>query len=438
MKLKFEYRRGVVLIWVAILMLVFAGFLGLSIDMGFMVWTAQKMQVGADAAALAGAHEIRNDIVVARQAAVDIGAANTAAADPILIQPNVGNAIGGEVVVGVFNRGTRTFTPTEDAPNAVRVTTRRNAASLGGSVDRLFGSGFGFPTFDVERTAIAMIHGGLGAGVIALNETEQCGFDVRGTAGVLSVDGGVIYVNSNHDNGACHAGKPTIEAAEIYVSGEADKNWDKQVNYDGEVIPGATPIPDPLYPLPEPFYDVAADKGTVWIDGGLITNETPGYFSGGITVRNGSLTLAPGVYILDGAGLDVNGGDLIGPGVTFYIIGTGYVDIRGNGIIDLTHPDEDLYGPYPASPDISSYEEFGVIFFQAYDNTNPSRILGTATVNIDGVYYFPDAHLEIGGTSDNFGTGLIADTIEAHGDGLLQINYEDQFGILPRNVFLVE
>jgi len=438
MKIDWKNDDGVALIWASLIMLLLVFFAALVIDTGFMVVTRGQLQTAADAAALAGAQVIRQSEDDARDKAAEIGLLNSAAGVMLQLDANAANSADGDIVVGTYDSSTRTFTPTTTSPNAVMVNARRTEASANGAVQLIMADMMNstFVDADIQAYAVATVGAGFGAGVIALNEDEPCSFDIKGTAGSLIVDGGVIYVNSDDASAACHSGKPYLDADGVYSAGGFDNGFEEQVNYDGPLYPGSNPIADPLAELPEPVYDPASSLGTVNVTSGDIVNIGPGYYDGGITMHNGELNLTPGVYILDGAGLDINGGTLNAEGVIFYIAG-GPVDIRGNMLGEITPPDEELYG-YPGSPDITPYADSGVSIFQGRTNTSDSRILGTATMDLEGTMYFPVAEIEIGGNSTSFGNGLIADTILAHGNGTLTINYLGQFNNLGGTVSLVE
>jgi hypothetical protein len=204
----------------------------------------------------------------------------------------------------------------------------------------------------------------------------------------------------------------------------------------GELVTGAPQIPDPLAWLPEPVYDTKADLGTVSVVGGDVLTIGPGYYSGGISQNNGTLTLDPGIYILDGEGLNVRGnGTFTALGVMFYIVGKGNVDLGGTGSLTVTPPDPGNPDPAFQYPEATTYE--GVTIFQARDNKNQSEILGTNMLDLEGTLYFPSNHLRVGGTGDGFGNQLIADTIEIHGTGIVTINYDGRFPAPGNTVFLV-
>jgi hypothetical protein len=134
--------------------------------------------------------------------------------------------------------------------------------------------------------------------------------------------------------------------------------------------------------------------------------------------------MEPGVYIVEGAGFWVNGGNVIAPDGVMIFVHEGPLNLEGNGIIDIVAPTEGDYA--------------GLAFFQARDNYTAGRVLGTNNFSLDGMIYMQQAHLEIGGTSDSFSTGLIVDTLQSHGDGLLEINYKDQLPRIPPWPFIVE
>lgn len=437
-------KEGIATMWAGLILLVLVMFIALVVDTGYMVLTRQQLQTVADAASLAGVYTVRTDQDAARTNAVAIGLMNSASAVNIILEANLANAEDGDIVIGRFDLDTNTFSATIDYPNAVQVHAARASGSMNTPITFIFGDLLGTDTVNIDATSVAMVQGGLGAGVIALNETEPCSLDIRGTPSDFHVNNGIIYVNSNNIEAMCHAGQPTVDTAEIYVVGGTDKHYE-QVDVTGEVIFTDDIIPDPLAELPAPFYDVDADPAEIFTTGSG-DNKTygPGYYSLGLTLNTGTLNLTPGVYILDGAGLNITGGDFYAEGCTFYIIDStpgdnqeSNVNITGNGILQMSAPDVDEY-TYTESPDITPYADAGVTIFQARGNTNDSTILGTVDASISGTIYMPDNHVQFGGTSTNLANGLIADTIEIFGNGIMSINYDGRYGVLPPKVFLVQ
>lgn len=405
---------GISCIWVVITLPILIAFLGFAIDIGYMVWVGQQLQAAADAAALAAVPHVRHDIPQARLTALELGSANPAANQPVQLDPNDANAAEGDVVVGRYDRESRVFTPQLTACNAVKVVARRTGGSLGGPVPLLFGPAIGHNAADISRTAIAMLSGGTGAGLIVLDKTARNALEVFGDV-TLQVDGGAIMVNSSDSQAAYFGGNINMDAAAVDIVGDVrvvGQPGIPPVNYVDE------PKEDPLAGVPAPTWDPAADLGTVNVGGGETVNLVPGFYSGGITINNGVLNLSPGIYVLDGEGLRILGGDFYAPGCMFYVMGTGSVYIGGNGIVNITPPDPDLY----TYPGVDVYE--GIAIFQARDNTNEGTIIGTSVMDLEGTYYFPSNHMNLGGNATKFGNQLILNTATISGNGTLIINYE--------------
>jgi len=415
-----HHRRGAILIWIALFLLVLVGFVGLATDTGLVVLSANELQNGADASALAGAQLVRTDQAAARQLAANVGAANNAAQSSVALDLNNGNADGGDIVIGRYDREAGTFTATTESPNAVKVVARRTS-SAHGAVPLVFGSVFSVNDANVSRTAIAMVGGGTGAGMIALCNDCPCALRVSGNVEV-SVNDGDTQVNSSDDCAVCGNGNPEIDTPNLNING--GNCFNGGVDVTGNINTGAPQVADPLAFLPEPTWSPGNDLGTINVNNGNHT-FSPGYYSGGVRLSGGNTTFQPGIYVLNGRGLDIGGNaNVFAEGVMFFIVGSGNVEINGTGNIHITPPESGIYE--------------GITIFQARNNTNESVIIGTGLLDLEGTLYFPAAPLEIGGTGDGFGNQLIAYTMWIHGNGDLVINYDGSFPAAGNTVFLVE
>jgi hypothetical protein len=425
-------RRGVSLIWGAVTLLVLVGFMGLALDTGHVLLTAHQLQNAADAAALAGARAVRDDLDEARAAAVFVAAANAAAKTPVELYLNDGNVPAGDIVLGRYDRGDGSFDPADLSPNAVKVVARRTDAAHE-PLPLIFGQIFGVTTANVSRSATAMIGGGTGAGLIALCPDCQCALDIYGTPTVdVFPDDGYggtagIQVNSADPCSTCVQGSAEVQADELNMVG--DLCLTGQPDIEGGINPGSPEIPDPLAELEEPPCDGPVHQA-VHTDG---TPNQPGTYPAGIVshASGQNIVLAPGTYCLDGEGLYINGGDIHAEEVTLYVRDTtpsvgpdSAVYLGGNGIVNITPPTS---GPY----------EF-ISIFQARGNENESTIIGTSSMNLEGTLYFPNAPLHIGGTGGSFGNQLIAWTLEIFGTGDFNIAYDGSDQAWGTDVFLVE
>ena len=146
----------------------------------------------------------------------------------------------------------------------------------------------------------------------------------------------------------------------------------------------------------------------------------PGVY-GKIKWTGGALTLNPGLYcVTDSQGVDINGGSVLGDGVTIFVL-SGGVTIRGNvPPVDLRAPEESP-NPAPAIP--------GVLFFLAHGNSSSISLIGNSTSFFLGTVYAPDGDLYFSGdsgTNPTFNTQLIGNNVEVSGGASIDINFMDE------------
>lgn len=147
-------RHGISLLWLILLIPVLLGFSALAIDLGVMhVWRT-RCQTAADAAARAAAQaliEVPGDLVYSEGQAVHYAEANL---------PDEGTVLDlDDVVFGHWDSGTRTFTPSESAPNAVQVIVRRSEVN-DNPLPMLFAPIWGRTEGNVSARAIAAFETG--------------------------------------------------------------------------------------------------------------------------------------------------------------------------------------------------------------------------------------------------------------------------------------
>ena len=433
-------RRGGAIAWVVIVLVMLLGFLGLAVDVGYAYFTGQKLQAAADAAALAGAHQIWDGHAGARAAAIEIAAANQAGGGAVQLADNPGNDPAGDVVLGTYDAASRSFTPSVDvkSTNAVMVRARRTEGSLGGPLPLFFGPLIDNATLELTRWAIAVAEGGPAyADIISLEEDDPSAFYIHGTPVVDVGDDGSVQVNSSHPNGSIYQGTSVVlNAGEVnMVAEEFETRGHPSIPPASDMNTGEPFVADPLYPLPVPSYSMATADPRLEITG--TGTFQPGYYPNGLRMNSSdNIFLEPGVYILgdgpqaggDTKALEVIGGQLTGYGVTF-ILASGSVHDRGGGKVNITPPTTGTYK--------------GVQVFQVYDNTDAALFNGGSTwggattddpltTEIDestagaGTFYFPDAHFAVGGTAKTGSAslkinGLIANTIEVFGTARLNV-----------------
>ena len=121
-------QRGSAILFTTGMLFILLGFIGIAIDIAYLTTAHGEVQRSLDAAALAGAGNLGfNDTVFpnARAAAANFGLLNpyrNPNGGTITLNQNTSNAANGNIVLGIYNGTTGTFTPSLDGSmvNAVR------------------------------------------------------------------------------------------------------------------------------------------------------------------------------------------------------------------------------------------------------------------------------------------------------------------------------
>jgi hypothetical protein len=446
---------GIALIWTAITLIVLILFVGLAIDVARIYLAAHQLQNAADAAALAGARYVAWDPnsetkIEARLKALEYANYNYAAnliVNLNLTTNNGGEAIQGiplpanrdhpgDIIIGRFISQTRTFIPTLDTPNAMKVVTRKQNGQANVPLPLLFGPIVHVDDVNIQGCSTAMIYNSYEPAVICCCDASQCIY-LHGNP-VVNVNQGSVVANSIAVDAVDVRGKPAIYASEFNVSGDVtiSGNYDFDTDLTYNDIPatlnkGVPPIPCPYADCAEPAIagispTAPPDGNTLHITSGT-WNLEPGYYPGGIEISGDAVVnLARGIYQVNGTatsgGLSITGGTTIALEVMFHIVG-GKLDIRGNAQLTLT-------------PRASESCEF-ISIFQSRSNYSQAEINGTGDLDITGSLYFPNNHIYITGDGDTIGSRIVACTIEFAGNGEINVGYSASPKITNKS-FLVE
>ena len=148
-----QIRRGAIVVFAALMMIVFLASVAFSVDVAYMQLTKVKLRSATDAAARAAGEGLSRvqDLDYARQAAKDIAAANLVAGQPLLLDDS-------DIVFGKSSQqssGAWAFAPNGEPINAVRVFGRRTREAPSGSVPIFFGRVF--QVYDFEPTQAATV-----------------------------------------------------------------------------------------------------------------------------------------------------------------------------------------------------------------------------------------------------------------------------------------
>jgi len=145
-------RRGVVVVLVSFMAVLLLACVVFGVDVAYMQLSRTKLRAATDAAARAAGEALsrEQDLDAARQAAIDLAAANHVAGDPLLLDEQQ------DIVFGHSYQqasGAWAFTPDGEPINAVRVFGRRTRDAPSGSVPTFFGRVFNVLDFEPASAA---------------------------------------------------------------------------------------------------------------------------------------------------------------------------------------------------------------------------------------------------------------------------------------------
>jgi len=386
-------RRGTLIVYVAIILPVLLGLIGLASDTGYVYWTAHQLQNAADAAALAGAEHLVDSQNTALTAAYTTALANRAGGAAVQVTTQPSNP---DVVIGTYNLSTGAFTANGIPANAVQVTARRTQGSPAGPLNLIFGPIVGIATSNVSRTAIAVTDTGPDAGIILLDPTASPALSMSGSSGSISVTNGSIVVDSNSSSALSWSGSPTISAPQLNING--NDTAASGVYSSGALNLKYPVVADPLAGLAAPAQPTTSFTST--------TGSQPGWYKNGLSGG----TLAAGIYWVDG-GISLGGNSTLdaSAGCLIYLH-TGGISTAGNTTLILAPMTTGTYA--------------GISVYEDRSNSSAVSMQGKGSADsVNGRMYLPAAAVSLGGNPGTLGSQLICDTLSTNGHVAVNIDY---------------
>jgi len=387
-------ERGQILAMTGISLIALCALVGLATETGYFFDYRRRMQTAADAAALAGAEQLRRDGTY--QTAAD----NSAAANGFTAGVN-------GTTVKVHNPP-RSGDYTTDSAYVEAIITQNKPT--------LFMGILGLPSGTVSARAVAGVQN-LPNCVYALSPTGT-GLSINGKNSSLSAACGIVVDSSAA--GALSAGSGSVFGNSVTVTGTITGYCTS--NDPAGCRSGIPPQPDPLATRAAPSFSNSCNFVDKKINGGTVS-LSPGVYCNGIAITSGAVvTFQPGTYILMGGGLTVGGNSTLhGSGVTFYNTAQGRYSYAAVSIAGGTLGF--LYAP-------TSGPMEGMLFFQDRTITPKSSasnniIAGGSGLNLEGIFYFPTTNLSFtggGSYSVNY-TILVASTLTIGGNSALSANF---------------
>ena len=406
-------ERGQILVMMVVGLLAFCAVVSVVADLGFFFDYRRRMQTGADAAAMAGAKQLRRDLMV-ETPQLAAAAHNGAASNGFTHLVDGTHVTVNHPPLGGFYAGNNAFVE----------------AIISQPRPTIFMGILGFQSATVSTRAVAGIMDSRNC-IYALNATAPAAVQLSGGVQVNANCG--VVDDSNNGDALDENGGACMTVTSTAVTG----------NYTGTCY---TPTPktnvprepDPLAGLAAPTFSSTCNYTNYQIKTAGTYTLQPGTYCGdslnpaiAISGTGVVVTFQPGLYVLYGGGLTMSGGVINGTGVTFY-------NAAGAG---TGHP----YGPVSINGSVSgalsaprSGSMEAMLFFQdrAISSTSgDSTVNGSSTLALEGTLYFPTTRLKFAGGQSIAGaaayTILIADRIWFTGTSSLNDDFKNLPGGSP-------
>jgi Flp pilus assembly protein TadG len=387
-----DAERGQLLAAMGAGLIAICALVAVAADLGYFFDYRRRMQTGVDAAAMAGAEQLRR---AASDSEVRSAATNGAASNG-------------------FTDGASSAQVTVNHPPASGFYAGNSAfveAIISQPRPTIFMSLLGFQSATVSTRAVAGAQDSPNC-IYALNPTTSSAFNTSGGANVNASCG--IVVDSSSGSALNSSGGASVTGTEIAVAGNATGCC-----FSPTPQTDVPPEPDPLAGLAAPTFS-GCTYTNVNVPGGVRV-LTPGVYCGGIKISGGAnVTFMPGLYVLYGGGLNQSGGGTMnGTGVTFYNTGGDNpyaykpISISGGSAGKLSAPTS---GPLE-----------GILFFQdrSITSSQTNTVSGGSTLALEGVLYFPTTPINFSGGSTggaNY-TIVVAQTLTFSGMSTFRANY---------------
>ncbi|HEY4722140.1 MAG TPA: hypothetical protein VII92_09855 [Anaerolineae bacterium] len=282
---------------------------------------------------------------------------------------------------------------------------------------------------------------------LSLDPNDNGAVSVSGSA-TVNMPGCGIAVNSNSSRALEMTGSATVDVGAVRTVGGYSEGSSVDFQY-ASLRTNALPLEDPYASLGIPSFTSCTNTQMNSGPARYTSNATlsPGTYCGGIRMSGTStITLNPGVYIMDGGDFNASGrGSITGTGVTIILTNSGgssygnygNIDVSGRKSIYLQAPTTGTYAG------IAIYQDRNASTVGSGDDDDDdegddddehggrdsgNKITGSSGIEVQGAVYTPSRQLKFGGngrvtsSSTALCTQLLAKTIEFKGNAALDSN----------------
>jgi len=365
------------------------GFAALGVETATWYTERASLQNAADAAAIAGAHELRRG-------------SSTATITSAAVQEAQRNGHYASDYADIVNAPPKSGAYTQS--NAVE-------AILARPVKLLFSSYFIDGLEKIEARSVALVSASGEACILALDTSASDAVQFTGNTSV-AVKNCVIAANSNSDDAVTVSGSAAVEVDCINTVGGVSADSGLTLTQCKKAVTKGLSTTDPLSNLAVPNSPSGCTEQNFKVTGNSneSTTVSPGRYCGGMSLQSGIITMQSGTYIMDGGDFEIRANaQVTGVGVTIVLLNASSNDpkvtINGGADIKLSAPTSGTYA--------------GVLFFQDRDSAGgPQTFNGNSTTDLKGTLYFPATKVRFLGNNTSTGgcTHIIANTIEFQGN----------------------
>jgi Flp pilus assembly protein TadG len=408
-------ENGQTTVFAALTLVVLIAFVGIAVDTGSLWYSQHRLQVVAEATALAGALEIQTCL----------GVSNCAAMQTAAISALTENGMSASTIFTNCASGTGSgVTLTINNPPCLKAAADPNAGNLkfvesvvSTRAPTYFMRILGFNSFPISARAEAIRTGNPNC-IYALDRVNGNAITVDALT-VLSSTCGVIDESNASNAFSCNL-LAAVNVRNLRITGGLQSFLCNSHPAPSTYSPVPNPA-DPLAWLPKPTVTSCGTSlsspyngspNPLLIVGSATLYPTQAYCGGIVLLPTANVTFMPGTYVIRSGGLlGLQGGLSIdlgsqtnGSGVTFYNYGPiGGVNFAASsltlGRVNLTAPTSGTYA--------------GVLFFQDPSNSTPAVIIANSSWNttLEGAFYFPGASVTSAATGAAHYNILVAKTI---------------------------
>lgn len=265
-------------------------------------------------------------------------------------------------------------------------------------------------TIAARSVATTILSGG-GDGVaciLALDPTMSHAININGSTDI-DVPACVIASNSSASDSFRLNGSADLTAYTLTAVGDFSMNGSYSLDLTLPQQAFAAAVPDPYASRTAP---AGSGGPKLKHNGSDDATFSPGNYSDLDINGSGTVTLEPGVYVVDGGNISFNGsGSVIGSGVTIYMKNGSRITINGSQDISLSAP--------------TSGPTAGILFWSDKDTGGDGTFNGSADAGVVGAFYFPGASITINGSHDaETCSQLIANDIKINGSSDLTMGID--------------